>query len=307
MFDRVVRSSFDIHSNDSSWWDGEPIWIHAEKNKKKTLVDWAGSLISFDGVTPSYTSPNLTISGILQYFEMPNENQPQFIALNYPHLRNAMTKFGMMSSQASEALCRFDDEIGQLLEGLTERNVTDSIDIVIVSDSGMYPVLSRLNLDEIVPSLLEKTSIYENIPSSSDFSSTYVNLEVKHPQDISPILQCLNSNQNLKCHLANQIPSRFHIANSTRIGDIHCRSIPGTIISLKDNILPITQAASGYDNLNNEMQASFISYGSLFKKNYKMKEFKNIDVFNVISYLLDLDYIGNQSGIDTIQEIVQLY
>jgi len=59
MYDPVQRKQFSNGSKESFWYGGEPIWVTAEKNGKKTAVYyWVGGEAKINGHKPTYYSMN---------------------------------------------------------------------------------------------------------------------------------------------------------------------------------------------------------------------------------------------------------
>lgn len=304
---------FDSKKNDSRWWGGEPIWISAEKSDKKTFVSFPGDIISFGGVVPTYSRPITGENSIESMFKQMTGNfatsrntWPALSMISIDSVRNASIGFGVFSPQVKEAVKTIDHFLGRFVEDLKTLNMTDPLDIIIIGDSGMNMAFKRLDIDSLVPEILLRSDIVEFMSLDNSYSVN-VNIRPKSESDTPILLESLSRVEGISCYTKDKIPPRYLLTNSTRIASIFCMSHSGYYISLSTRNVPQFHAISGYDNLNFEMSSTFIAHGNMFKKGIEIKGFPNTDVYNLLAYALNLDYIKNNSTELLIEEIVDLF
>ena len=75
---------------------------------------------------------DLTIS----YLDLPRDSRPQLITVYAPEVDNMAHEHGIDSEELRGELARVDAAIENLLQGLHNRNLTDVVNIVLVSDHG---------------------------------------------------------------------------------------------------------------------------------------------------------------------------
>ena len=159
MYDPVGERWFRIGSGssatrDASWFDGEPIWVTAEKQHKKTAtLFWPGSDAPIQGIMPTYhryydgsTAYQERVQQVLEWLKLPSEERPEFISLYFESPDREGHKFGPFSPETRKAVEDVDRLIGSLMDGIKALNMQDRINIMITSDHGM----SQLSRDKVI-------------------------------------------------------------------------------------------------------------------------------------------------------------
>ena len=77
------------------------------------------------------------ISKIISYLDLPFAFRPRLVAAYIPDIDAAGHKFGPNSTESTAALKAVDSAIAQLSGSLAARNLTDIVNIILVSDHGM--------------------------------------------------------------------------------------------------------------------------------------------------------------------------
>lgn len=152
MWDPVTKREFEIGNTQevdrSEWWEGEPIWVTAEKQKVKTAtMFWVGSSAEIAGYRPTYWLPynqSLTkekrVEQVLKWLDLPQDQRPQLITLYFEDADSAGHQYGPDSPKINEAIRRLDKAIGQLMEGLKARDLEKDTYVILLSDHGMARV-----------------------------------------------------------------------------------------------------------------------------------------------------------------------
>ena len=91
-------------------------------------------------------------------------------------------------------------------------------------------------------------------------------------------------------YLKDEIPERLHYKNNYRIKDLLLIADEGWSILDIHNPKPerYIGGTHGYDNELFSMHAIFIADGPAFKNGYSRDTFENIDIYPLISHLLQL-------------------
>ncbi|KAJ3088774.1 hypothetical protein HK102_007941 [Quaeritorhiza haematococci] len=87
-----VNDSTD--ATDNSWWLGTPIWVYAQRVKKKTaLSNWPGAQAQIQGAQVDYIAYNDDsmdqINEALLWLDKPMQERPSLIAIHFPQVASA--------------------------------------------------------------------------------------------------------------------------------------------------------------------------------------------------------------------------
>ncbi|CUS10363.1 unnamed protein product [Tuber aestivum] len=267
------------------WWGGEPLWATAERQGIKSAVHmWPGSEAN-DGWDISYLdhfnsteSLKRKTARILEWLDLPLQERPQFIAAYVPNVDAIGHKFGPNTTDLNTAIQEVDAMLTDLLGGLDARNLTDLINIIIVSDHGMASTSHErlIYIDEIIDmSLIEHTDgwpLYGLRPHAN------VNLTVLYETLLSETLANLErGKKHWDVYLRDKnMPARWHFSNNDRIAPLWV--VPETgyaIVTRKEYDVDAPSRGKyepaglhGYDNLHPLMRAIFIAKGPAFRHLY---------------------------------------
>lgn len=265
------------------WWGGEPLWATAERQGLKAAVHmWPGSE-AYDGWGASYVdhyngteSLSRKTDRILSWLDMPLSDRPQFIAAYVPNIDAVGHKFGPNTTQTDDVIRQVDAMLSDLLHGLDARNLTDIINIVIVSDHGMASTSNDrlIYLDDIIDmSQIEHTDgwpLYGLRPFSE------VNLTALHTTLTAEVAaNTAKGNSHWNVYLRDvDMPSRWHFSNNPRIAPLWIVPDAGyAIVTRKEFDLAKIEPGEtykpaglhGYDNLDPLMRAIFVARGPAFR------------------------------------------
>ncbi|KAL2816251.1 alkaline-phosphatase-like protein [Aspergillus cavernicola] len=288
------------------WWNAEPLWMTAENQDVRTAIHmWPGSEAHIGGVEPSFIDPyNGTealprkTQRILDLLDLPGleESQsdparPQFIAAYVPNVDADGHKFGPNSTEIRGTISQADDMLASLFSGLQERNLTDIVNIVIVSDHGMATTSTErlVQLDDLID--LSLTSHIDGWPLRG--------IRPKRPEDLKTLqdqLELVASKYShaIEIYTRESMPDRYHFKNNDRIAPLWV--IPKTGWAIVERPEYDAQAAlqtgdvyhprgiHGYDHEHPLMRAIFIARGPAFPHppNSRVDVFQNINVYNIL-------------------------
>ena len=290
------------------WWSGgEPIWVTAERQGIKTAIHmWPGSEAHIQ-LEPSYVdkfngSEQLSkkVDRILELLDLPEPSdfeiegavtRPQLIAAYVPVVDADGHKHGPNSSEIRNTIANVDSMLHDLFAGLEGRNLSQIVNIVIVSDHGMATTsVDRLvQLDDLID-----LNLIEHIDGWPLYG-----LRPKDPKDLQPLYKKLLEesahNPNFEVYLRDEsMPERYHFSKSDRIAPLWVIPKTGWAIVHKEDF-DIKEAKTkgqiyhpkglhGYDHEHPLMRAIFVAQGPAFphKPNSKMAPFQNLEVYNII-------------------------
>jgi predicted AlkP superfamily pyrophosphatase or phosphodiesterase len=275
-------------SLDSKWWGGEPFWVTAEKQGVQTAIHmWPGSEAHILSKEPTFVDKyngkeelDSKVSRILGWLDMPGkesgsvtakEVRPQLIAAYVPNVDGDGHKYGPNSTEIRTTIQQVDTMMDQIFKGLDERNLTNIVNVIVVSDHGMATTDTTrlLQLEDLVD-----TSKIEHIDGWPLYG-----LRPKNPDDLQGLYDGLaekaKSNPNFEVYLRDvNMPERYHFSKNDRIAPLWIVPKTGWAIASKEefdveeakkeNLVYHPRGLHGYDHEHPLMRAIFIARGPAF-------------------------------------------
>ncbi|SAL97419.1 hypothetical protein [Absidia glauca] len=300
------------HSWDEKWWGGEPIWITAVRQDKKSgVIMWPGCSTTFNDLQPTLSVPfsdAMTFDEktdiALEWLDLPMEARPQFIGLYVPQIDQAGHKYGPYANQTLTQLQHADTSIGRLIEGLHDRNLTSIVHLIVVSDHGMSATdASRLvYIDDELTSdelgLISQVEMYPTLgirPKVPDGATedevveqlyqAFRRLWKRHGEEAAPF----------QVYKKPDFPARYHFNNNVRIAPLLVLPDPGWNLVRRSDFDPgrgdtvyHPKGVHGYDNLSKQSRAIFVARGPTWPEGEVLKPFWNVELYQVLARLLDI-------------------
>lgn len=302
-YDPDFNETFSMGVKDGKWWGGEPIWNTVTmQNKTSATYFWPGSDCDINGLYPDhYYNYNSNVSfadrvnQVVTWLSLPEEERPDFVSLYFREPDHTAHAEGPDSLAVNDMLKEMDGFINRLLSGLKERKVLDQVNIIVLADHGMARSgsLGAIQLTDYVPNLASLTT------SNYSTYGSFTTLRLKNPNEANlesmlKNLTCPAGPSTMRAFLPRDLPKRFHYSKNKRIGDIVLDLDSGYFTKHPDypdwkDLL----GNHGYDNHISTMGAFFIASGPDFKKNVTLQPFKNIEIYNLMCYLLDVEPAPN--------------
>lgn len=309
VYDPGFKQSFGMGKREEvwngRWWLGEPIWVTAEKQGRRTgAFFFPGTEAEIGGRRPSYWRPydekvpnSERIATVLSWLDLPAAERPSLILTYFSDVDQAGHEAGPDSDVVGRAVAEADRAMGELVGGLQARRLSDQVNLIVVSDHGMATLLPghAIALDDYFdPSLAEAVSwngeLVNIFPKPGLKEAIYSSLKSHAPPQV-------------KIYSREEVPARFHYSTSPRIGEIVVMADEGWVVvsrgrqrlqGLAAAVGGGNRGAHGYDNQLESMRALFIARGPAFKRAEVVNPIKNVDVYNVIAKILGLEPARNQ-------------
>lgn len=299
-YDPVRQKSFSIGNSDG-WWAGEPIWVTARKQGQPSAAYfWPGSEALIEDLLPSYVSHfNLSISWndrvqtILNWLKLPAD-APKVTAMYFEEPDSSGHFYGASSSQVIEKIEALDDLIGNLLSEINQiPGANEFFHFILMTDHGMANITDYIYIDNFI-----------DLNSTQFFVEEFSPLLQIWPQNTSdltsPILDELYANlsvasPNMTCWLRHEIPTRFLYTRNTRIAPLLCLMDQG-FEARTQNRCSFLRATHGFDNTLEDMAGFFIGVGPLFRQNVSIPVMPDIDAYNIICSILNLQPAPNNGS-----------
>ena len=289
------------HSMQPKWWTGEPLWMTAETQGVRTAVHmWPGSEAHIGGIEPMYLdkfneteSLERKVDRMLGWIDLPDtDTRPQLIAAYVPDVDADGHLYGPNSTEIRNTISNVDDMLTLLVEGLYARNLTEIVNLIIVSDHGMATTSTSrmIQLDDIIDlSLVDHT---DGWPLRG--------LRLKNAdRDLTSMVRQLTEaaakfDDHFEVYTLETMPKRYHFTNNDRIAPLWVIPKAGWAVveksefDLADALITGNEyhpkGLHGYDNEHPLMRSIFVARGPAFphKANSEVPAFQNIEVYNIV-------------------------
>jgi len=275
---------------EGKWYGGTPLWVLAEQQKMLTAsFYWVGSEAPIKGVYPTYyykynekISIHNRIQAVVNWLKLPAETRPHLITFYFPEVDHAGHHFGPDAPETRKAVLFIDSAVNQLNKAVQSTGLP--VSYILVADHGMTTIDSTkfltvpITIDTAKFRIINEGEIVElYAKDKAAVNSTYEQLK-KHAEGYSVYLR---SNTPASWHY-NTTDDRYN-----RIGDILL--VPQHPQIFRTGPRKPNPGAHGYDpNLIKDMQATFITWGPAFKNGLTIPTFQNVDVYPVVTQILNL-------------------
>lgn len=292
------------------WWNaGEPIWVTAEKQGISSAVHmWPGSEAGLGGkfdakYVDKYNGTEILgkkVDRILGLLDLPGPHdvgarkdlpRPQLIAAYVPDVDADGHRHGPNSTEITKTISRVDDMLAMLFAGLEQRNLTDVVNVVVVSDHGMATTASSrlIQLDDLID--LDLISHTDGWPLYGVRPKNDEDLQLMYGK----LVQKAKENPNFDVYLRDEnMPERYHFSRNRRIAPLWIVPKTGWAIVTKSEFdveaarkkgdIYHPRGLHGYDNKHPLMRAIFVARGPAFlhTPGSRMDVFQNIEVYNIV-------------------------
>ncbi len=272
------------------WWeDATPLWVSAEQQGvRSATMFWPGSEVAIHGIRPrdwvqfDQTLPaSARVDTVLQWLDRPASERPRFITLYFDTVDTAGHRFGPDSAELNVAVQDVDSAIRKLLDGLSQRDLRENTNIVIVSDHGMTPISPEqtVDMDAIVP------------PGRLRYvwpPSQLAGIAPNEGETAEVETAVLGRHGHVECWRRGALPARFHSGLNRRTPPIVCMADVGWTLlsSAYPRPYPVTGGAHGYEPADPSMAALFLAQGPAFARDVRLPPFDNVDVYPVLANLI---------------------
>ncbi|KAI1475793.1 hypothetical protein K445DRAFT_320578 [Daldinia sp. EC12] len=320
-------------SLDAKWWGGEPFWVTAEEQGIRTAVHmWPGSEAHVLGKDPSFLDKYngkeklpKKVDRILEFLDKPGVEdpdadptnvRPQIIAAYVPNVDADGHRFGPNSTEIRSTISEVDMMLDQLFHGLEARNLTNIVNVIVVSDHGMATtdVSRMIQIEDLVD--MDKVEHLDGWP--------LVGIRPKNPDDLQLLYEQAaekaKSNLNFDVYLRDKnMPERYHFSNNKRIAPLWIVPKTGWAIVKREefdikeakakNLVYHPKGLHGYDHEHPLMRAIFVARGPAFphQPHSKVEVFQNINVYNILCDSIGMKAMPNNGTLHLPLKIVGLH
>jgi predicted AlkP superfamily pyrophosphatase or phosphodiesterase len=310
MRDPAIPRPFSIGDSlavrDPRWWGGEPIWVTAERQGRRTAAFfWPGTEAPIRGRRPTWyrrydpAVPNrIRVDQVLAWLRLPADSAPALVLLYLGDVDQAGHAQGPDSPQVDSAIARVDSAVGRLEDGLAAGGLADSVDLLVVSDHGMAPVepghLVFLDdyLDPATVEVSEWAPMLPLRPRDGDVERVYRALAGRNP--------------HLHVYRRRDLPRRFQYDSTARTSPLVALADEGWLITThaRAGIAPPPRGMHGYDPDLPSMRAIFLARGPSFPARAVVAAFENVHLYPLLASLLGVRPAPADGRLDSLPQLL---
>ena len=294
---------------DGRWWDGEPIWVTAEKQGIKTAtMFWPGSEAEIGGVRPSHwrrfdidLDHRDRVTQVLGWLDLPSDERPHFLTLYLEQPNDTSHDFGPEAPETFAAVREVDARIGDLVAGLEERDLSGQVNLLVVSDHGMAETGPQrvIILDDYVEledgEVFEQGAMVQIFPGEEREAAIVEALQGAHP--------------NLQVYRRDEIPQRFHLEGNPRVPPV--LGVPDvgwevfTRAHFAEHGETMVLGDHGQDPADPLMHGLFVAAGPAFAESRAIGRIESVELYNLMAAVLEIEPAPNDGNPDALAGILK--
>jgi predicted AlkP superfamily pyrophosphatase or phosphodiesterase len=287
----------------SRWWEGEPIWVTAERQGVRAAsFFWPGSEAEIGGHRPTFWKryddpfPNAArVDTVLTWLSRTDSLRPRMITMYFSIVDHEGHEHGPWSREARAAAIAVDSVIGRLMQGIERRGLSTTVNVVVVADHGMAhtPPESHVVLDDYFP-----PDSLEVVTLSPFLSATPRN------GDVASAIARLRRVPHLAVFHRDSTPAHWHYRGHPRIPPIVGVMDEGWTLTARGR-RPGPAGSHGFDAMSPSMRASFIAAGPAIVRGRVIAPFSNIHVYELLAAILGVRPAPNDGSLDSLRVILR--
>lgn len=309
-FDTVLKTTFfnkkPAQSLRKEFWGGEPIWQTASLQGVISGIHmWPGSEVDWETKSPmfvdKFNKTELLSTKVDRVFTWLDEDsvdhRPELIMAYVPTVDTVGHLHGINGKELVQALRDVDNLVGGLMTGFESRNLTDIVNLVVVSDHGMAPTSNErlIYLDDLVDmgniETIEGWPLIGITPKAGlHIDSFYENLKDAQKQF---------GEGKWDVYLRETLPEEWKFGGkhynkyASRIAPLWLIPHVGWSFTTKKEMENYNgnyklQGIHGYNNTEVLMRALFVAKGPYFS-NDLYEPFENVGLYNILCDTLGLE------------------
>jgi len=294
---------------DPAWWNGEPLWVSVEKQGRHAgTMFWPGSDVAIGGVRPSHwmpfdgkMTPDQRVDQLLQWIDLPAAQRPIFYTLYFEQVDHAGHEQGPDSDEVDHALHDVDAALARLVDGLKQRHLFERTNLVIVADHGM----TATSHDRVI--YLDDLIALDDVDVVNYGILAGINPVAGHDSAAGEAT-LLAAHAAMHCWRKSQVPARLHYGTHARVPALLCLADDGWVITSHAQEATrkhFSLGEHGYDNDDPAMRALFVAHGPAFEHGLVVPEFDNVDVYPLLTHLLDIRPQPNDGHFDVVAPMLR--
>eukprot|EP01063_Lacrimia_lanifica_P001339 TRINITY_DN1066_c0_g1_i3.p1 TRINITY_DN1066_c0_g1~~TRINITY_DN1066_c0_g1_i3.p1 ORF type:complete len:1104 (+),score=300.04 TRINITY_DN1066_c0_g1_i3:49-3360(+) len=291
----------------SEWFKGDPVWNTLQQYGGVAAVHfWPGSEAYVNGGRPKILVP---YNGSVSFEERvarvhtwaAEEDGAALMMMYFNQPDHAGHHYGPGSAEVKAALKSVDNVLGSLRAGLPA-----DVNLVVLADHGMAKVTASVDLADALPQV--PWDEYTVIPNNP-----VVNIYEPRAERRDALYEALRkyaeaqSPRQFTVYKRADIPERWHLKHSARVGDLFVMAEEGVVITVGEDAgwASSIHGNHGYDNALSSMHALFVAAGPAFRPGTTLPTFDSVHVYALLCKLLNVPPAASNGTADTFAPILK--
>ena len=285
-----------------AWYDGEPIWVSAEKaGMVAASYFFVGTEAPVKGIRPTYSylfddeiTPQTRVDQVLEWLAMPAERRPHMLTLYFEHVDDASHLYGPDAPETAAVIEEIDGYIGQLLDGIDALPIRDEVYVIVVSDHGQARYVD--------PEAGYVLSDHVDIGDAGVVQGgNYVMLYYDAPDTghIADMVATINRTwEHGEAFVRGDTPEHWRVTNDERYPDVFIQADIGhAVVTDAERKEWLSSGAHGWPPESAPMGATFIAAGPGLPGGHEVGRISIVDVYPLMLDILDLPRpVGYEAG-----------
>ncbi len=283
---------------DATWYGGTPLWVLAEQQHMLTAsFYWVASEAPIKDTRPTYyyvynekINIHNRIQTVVDWLKLPEESRPHLITFYLPQVDHAGHQYGPEAPETEKEVHFVDSAVYELTKAVKSTGL--DVNYVFVSDHGMTKI------DREHP--IGKPDAVDTSKFIVSGDGVMVQLFAKDPKYIKDTYDQLKKEaKDYQVFLSTEMPEKYNYSKAddrySRIGDIILIPNWPKVFNLNNRRLNV--GTHGFDpTVVKEMMATFYAWGPAFKQHKQVAPFKNVDIYPLVTTILNLPYTEKIDG-----------
>lgn len=306
-YDPALKDTFVQYSKDPKWWKGEPIWRDADQYGMEVVTfNWPGA----DVVGGPYLAPdhyesfhepgelNEQLEQLVRFLSpaTETEHKPDLVLSYVSTLDKVVSANGLSGDALTSELSSVDSFVKKVYGVLTEKGMSESTNVIIVSEGGYAPTSPdrTLHLDELVDvSKLEHVQGFPIVGLNPiiEYSVSEMVDRMKAKLATHPLYK------HFQVYAKDEVDSTLFGGHSDRISPILVVPDAGYLVATEDKVNALEgdySYVSGYRGEEVLSRGVFIGSGPTFVRTFGerdtvLRPFDITDVYNIVCDSLSIE------------------
>ncbi|MBW8768250.1 MAG: alkaline phosphatase family protein, partial [Gemmatimonadetes bacterium] len=284
----------DTSSRNGQWYGGVPIWVAAQREGVRSSVYfWPGSEGVVAGERPTYWSPyhasvpdSQRIDESIARLRLPGAERPHLVMIYLTDVDDTTHHYGPDTPHTASAVASLDRALTRLLDSLRALPQRDSVNVVVLSDHGMYGAAQ------------ERMLALRPLLAAAGIDTTHVEMGDNGPVmslwfhgDTAVARRALGALArvpHLHAYARGLTPPRWHLDGNARAGDVLVVADLGYLVARSASDRVLDAGNHGWDPVSPAMHGMFVAAGPQIRARGTIPAFESVNVYPFLAALLGL-------------------
>ncbi len=289
------------------FYDGEPIWVTAEKQGLRTAsFFWVGSEAPVQGVQPhtwkryDHQFPfESRVDSVISWLKLPEAQRPRLITWYFHEPDGVGHKYGPESDEVRAKMEYLDSLLGVFLDELAKLPIADQVNVIVTADHGMARVSGdkMIYFDDYIQTTWLDTALGSNPIWMFD----------PKPEFADSVYLGLKQAEHLQVWKRDSIPARLHYGTHPRVMElVAAPDLNWSVGWHAAEVDPYSVGGThGYDPFHKDMHAIFYAMGPAFKIGYVNPTVENVNIYPLLAEILGLDPAPTDGKLENINRMLK--